>query len=636
MSKRYDCPNCGKDVEALAEFCGHCGSKLKMGSYSRVFDKMTSIFPTSVPGIAAKIQFGVQTGANQDTLHEELFKLGLFNYAERNYDDAVKYWKEFAEKSPNSFEVWSCLGQVYLIQKRFTDAVNSLEKALKLNPTNPLDWERLGAAVVLEAQLTQDDDYILENIMPISIDCFEKAIKYNPSKIDLLYKVGLQYASLGKIKTAIEYVQKYLDQVPDDIEVVKILEKMQEQAMINCVECQTKNDIGFSKCINCGADLDVKVFFSTILNVAFKVKKNTNLFDAGMNSIQKRELMNGLKVFNKILRTEPNHIVVLEKMGLVYQMARQPDKAIDMFEKMLLLNKSRMIALDNLSNLYSQTSNKRGLRKTIDKIRDAGSKYSNYLTEVGNEFERDGDLNSAVKYWAKILAFEPEHEETIIKLADLIRQPQFQARVAPNIQGTIKQLIAGSFTFILKSFNVDIDKLRRIRKEEEKKFPGSAIGGRLTNKTILQLYNRAGENKTQKQYSTAISILKEALELDSSIPILYEQLGVNYHLMRDTQNAVKYLEKSIELNPYQVLAWETLAAIYHGSGRTQKADEIFKKLISFGPLYAYFMLDSGKMAFRNHFLQEAAVCWQKALMADPNNIEAQTYFQLLKDIASRR
>lgn len=599
---------------------------------SQIFDKMTSILPTELPGIAMQVAFP-ETNANVNIIREELYKQGLLAFAQEDYEKALKCWKEFSLRRPDSFEVWSGLGLVHLKMKNYSKSIEAIEKALKINPSNPLDWERLGIGIVLDAQEKQGDDYVLANVMPKSIEHFEKALKYgDPRRIDLLHKIGLSHASLGNFNRAIEYLERYLEQKPDDIEVLQHLEALKEQAQVfsKCIECGIKNTIGSKVCSNCGADLLDDLFVAKTLSTPFHSKENANLFDKGMNLIQKRNPLNAVKCFQKILKTEPNHAVTLEKLGLVYTGTNQTQEAINTFEKLLSLNPDQMMALDNLSNLYSQTNNNEKLRECIDRIHNEKDKYTNYIIQIGDNFAKDGGFIFAVKYWAKALTFDPENKNSINKLEGVIQRPTYWNQIPPQVQTTVKQLLSTSFTYILRGYNVDIDDIKAERKEQEKKFPGSATGGKIENKEVINLFNKAGSLKQNQRYSEAIVILHDALKIDPNVPILYEQVGVNYHLNKDTPNAIKYLEKSIEKNPYQVLAWENLAAIYNNLGNTRKTEEILSKLFSFGPMYAHYMIDSGKSAFRKNMIQSAAICWRKALMAVPNNKEAQIYLTMLK------
>jgi len=599
---------------------------------SQLFDKMTGILPTPIPGIAMQIAFP-ETKANVNIIREELYKQGLLELAQENYDKALKSWKEFSLRRPDSFEVWSGLGLVYLKMGKYSESIKVIEKALKINHSNPLDWERLGIAIVFDAQEKHGEDYVLRHVMPKSIEYFEKALEYSdPRRIDLLHKIGISYASIGKFNKAIEYVEEYLEQKPDDIEALKHLEALKEQAQAfsKCVECGLKNAIGSEVCSNCGANLLDDIFVAKALSTPFHSKENVNLFDKGMNFIQNRDPQAAIKCFQKILKNEPNHAVTLEKLGLGYITTNQPQEAIKTFEKLLSLDPDQMMALDNLSNLYSQTNNSTKLRNIIDRIYNAKDKYTNYIIQIGNEFAKEGGFNFAVKYWAKAFTFDPENKDLINKLEGIMQNQAYWNRIPPPVQATVKQLLSTSFTYILKGYNVDIDDIKAHRKEQEKNYPGSATGGKIENKEVGNLYNKAGSLKENQRYSEAIAVLLDAVKLDPDVPILYEQIGVNYHLNKDTQNAIKYLEKSIELNPYQVLAWENLAAIYNNLGNTRKAEEILRKLNSFGPMYANYMIDSGKSAFRKNMIQSAALCWGKALMADPNNKEAQIYLTMLK------
>ncbi len=610
---------------------------------------MTSPIPTNIPGVSKQLVFP-QTGADANILRNELFKSGLIKMAQKDIHGAIKAWTKLSKKQPNSFEVWSGLGKAYFQIKNTTEAKRCLKKSLNIHPTNPLDWEYLGMTLTQEAMESKDIDYSMKYIMPETIECFENALKYNPEKHNLKFKIGILYASIGKFDKAQFHVENYLKVKPKDSEAHLALKRIKQQKK------EVENARNDSRSQTTSA--------TELLNVKFKSKKTSLLFDNGMNYIRNRNINEAIKSFQETLKQEPNHKVVIEKLGLAYRMGNQPQNAIKSFEKLFELDSTNMLALDNLLDLYAMLNDKENQGRTITRIKNSSSKYNDYMINIGEAFVKDGSMDGGIKYFVKVLLLTPNHEGAIKRISDLTKHPDFKSKVNQNTRNVIQEMLSKSVAFNVKNTaepivcnkcfisvtpnlkycpqcgndlkvpkgtqSVSLDELSKTRKEQEKKYPGSPIGKKIEKKITIDLYNKAGKLKSQGRYAEAISALNEAIKHEPNVPMLHEQLGICFLLKNDLSTAITHLNKSIELNPYQIMAWEALISIYVKQGNTPKSNEIFQKLLSFGPIYANFLVDTGKQAFENRMTQEAANCWKKALMADPNNKEAQIHLSMVE------
>ena len=71
-----------------------------------------------------------------DPKQADLYKMAGFTLMSgKNYDDAVEVWKDLMEHVPDDPDGPANLGEALLRLKRYPEAVDAFEKAVKLSPT---------------------------------------------------------------------------------------------------------------------------------------------------------------------------------------------------------------------------------------------------------------------------------------------------------------------------------------------------------------------------------------------------------------------------------------------------------------------------------------------------------------------
>lgn len=181
-----------------------------------------------------------------------LARLGEVAVAEKRYDDAIKYLVSALEKQPDANSLHYPLGMAYRgagdmekaryhlskrgmvgvqppdpvksrLKKlvtghwthilagrlafsagRYTEAVESFQKAIKADPAAPGARVNLGAALVELKQYQQ------------AITQFEAALKLAPDNAAAHFNLGMMYGSMGNYKKTIEHLQVVVKQNPKD------------------------------------------------------------------------------------------------------------------------------------------------------------------------------------------------------------------------------------------------------------------------------------------------------------------------------------------------------------------------------------------------------------------------------------
>lgn len=180
-----------------------------------------------------------------------LFKLSaqdsslVYNYKERIYDTRISRYMSIDYIQNNSLqftdttaEQYNNIGEEYMKQKNFTDAFNSFNKAIKLNPIAKYYTKR---AVC----------YMFQGKVQEAHTDFDTAIKLDPKYAEAYLFKGSIYQYGGDNKTAIIYYTKAIEANPKyaDAFMMRGLLKKSINKKESCKDLKTAVDLGSQKAI---------------------------------------------------------------------------------------------------------------------------------------------------------------------------------------------------------------------------------------------------------------------------------------------------------------------------------------------------------------------------------------------------
>ncbi|HID38599.1 MAG TPA: tetratricopeptide repeat protein, partial [Calditrichaeota bacterium] len=94
-------------------------------------------------------------------------------------DEAIKYYKRCTEIKPDTSDGWIALGNFYMVEQKYAEAIPPLEKALQIDPNNT-------EAVSLLSQA-----YDLTGNQDKAIELYEKAMALQPDEKAFPFNLGL-------------------------------------------------------------------------------------------------------------------------------------------------------------------------------------------------------------------------------------------------------------------------------------------------------------------------------------------------------------------------------------------------------------------------------------------------------------
>ena len=140
----------------------------------------------------------------------------------RKYDDAAEAYKKAIELKPDEAAYYNNLGIVYGNAGKIDEATTNLQKAAELNPAGASQsWYNLGAVLTNRGRTKE------------AADAFKKAIEINPQMATAYYQLGISYfGSPNTIPDAIPVLEKFLSMQPTgpDADAAKQLIEAAKQA----------------------------------------------------------------------------------------------------------------------------------------------------------------------------------------------------------------------------------------------------------------------------------------------------------------------------------------------------------------------------------------------------------------------
>jgi len=116
---------------------------------------------------------------------ESLYRSGLDSLWLGNYDNAVGYFENAANKNPRRAETWVQVGYCKVKQGKNVEAIRAYQQALQLKPTDPEIHNKLGDAYYYSGRLRE------------AIDSYTEAARLRPDWAETFYNLAIAYSESG-------------------------------------------------------------------------------------------------------------------------------------------------------------------------------------------------------------------------------------------------------------------------------------------------------------------------------------------------------------------------------------------------------------------------------------------------------
>jgi len=143
------------------------------------------------------------------------------------------------------------------------------------------------------------------------------------------------------------------------------------------------------------------------------------------------------------------------------------------------------------------------------------------------------------------------------------------------------------------------------------------------NLTTKETFTLAVQHQQKNNLRVAENLYKEVLKTKPNHADAYNNLGIVFEKLGQSQKAMSYFKKATEINPNYADAHYNLGKVFNELNEPQKAKGCYEKAIQIQPNYADAHNNLGNALKELGEHQKAISCYQNALKINPDLIEPQ-------------
>ncbi len=163
------------------------------------------------------------TLASCSTLHsgnaEREFVLGNEAYETKNYDEAIRQFTAFLQKSPDNAEIRLKLGMAYLYKGNLKEAVKEFKQSIALDPEN-----REVNTLIKNSILEESRKFARQGDEETSIRYLTAYLTIDPDDLDTNLALTRAFMKRGDTRNALGCLNKLVSLDPKNPEVIELLD----------------------------------------------------------------------------------------------------------------------------------------------------------------------------------------------------------------------------------------------------------------------------------------------------------------------------------------------------------------------------------------------------------------------------
>jgi tetratricopeptide (TPR) repeat protein len=380
-------------------------------------------------------------------------------------------------------------------------------------------------------------------------------------------------------------------------------------------------------------------------NISYRENLSTIYFNASRIDLAIHE-------YEQIVKIDSNYSAAWLALARLYQPI-QPQKALELYEKILERNGEQMEILFQCAQLYA----------ALGRFDNAATKFKQMLEldpnnkilkkQLAETFAKGGRLEQARSILETMVASDSSDVEIVATLADVyLDQKQYQSAIhlyenllSRGIKNPeIKLRIGIGFFGLTEHDSTFIQKTQLLFEDLHKEVPNDwrpcwYLGALAVNQhkdslagTYFEQVTKLEEHHAdawwffgsslfeQGKYSKLLEEMEQAQKAIPNDFRFYLLQGLALTRMERQEDAVQPLKKAYQLNPKDINTISTLALTLDGLHRFQESDSLYEEGLKLDPKSALLLNNYGySLAERGLQLQRALEMSKQAITAEPDN-----------------
>ena len=296
---------------------------------------------------------------------------------------------------------------------------------------------------------------------------------------------------------------------------------------------------------------------------------------------QTRNPQKAIQMYEKLMELEPADSSVYSSLGYLYSGEKMHDKAIEAYEKAMDLGTERAYLYASLARVYVNAGRREDALKQADILKQRAGYDSNAYSQLGEIYSLCELHDEAIEAFKKAVELSPERAQHIQRRLASAYEAAGKTEEADAIYENTQD--PGMMYERIRTYQQrgDLEKLMELARKIMK----SDIQGRY-QRQIVQAFQQQGK------LDDLIAALQKDAEESPEDPVPYKMLAQVYSRQNDRDKATEMYEKVVELAPDDGNAYRELGQLYDRQGMPDDALPAYKKAVELGTdsLYVYAQL----------------------------------------------
>jgi tetratricopeptide (TPR) repeat protein len=543
--------------------------------------------------------------------------LGIIESSQQDYPAAIDSFERALRLNPRSTKTLNNVGNAYAAQKQWDLAENEFRAVLRIDPANADANYNLGVLLMMkgsaadaiphlqrvhsaQSQLNLVRAYLQTHRTADALRAADALAESNKSDVQVQFSLGVLLASEHQYKAA----QRLLDRAdalqPDSFEILFNL----GQVLLHTGE-SARAELTLSRALKLqpespGALLLLAQSYSAqsrpldaldVLMRAHKIAPDNSdiIFLMAQVTMSQNYYEDAIPLLQSGLEIAPRRPDLLAALGESYFMAGKTERAIEEFNSLLEIDKSaRSYAFLGLS--YRNLGRFDEAKSYFQKGIALDPRNSTCLFNLGYIAERQGDAAAAERYFQQTLQYSPDFSDALLELANL----RIAAKQLPEAEELLRRYV-------------------KIAHDPSNGYYKLAMVERSRHET---------EAATRD-----LNVFKTLSKNAQAGPYPYEHL-FDYLDNRSQLTAgarqqldIAELKNEIQRHPNQPENLYMLAEAYLKAGKTDEARDAIQQLGALSTNDYRTLNGTGVLLARYHLYDDAIQQFQSALQANPSSDE---------------
>lgn len=489
------------------------------------------------PPHVAKLELKEKDDAYFQFIRADL--MGLQGETRRSTNGLLK----LVERYPKMAYFYYLLAQNYVQEKRLQDAMDSVKKALEIEPA------------FVDARLFLGQIYATEGHHIEAIREFNQAIHDDPKREEGYSLLASEEIAIHEFGRAQDSLRRLISLNPDATSAYYFLGVINEQYLHR-------------------PDVAIRMYQEAIsIDPA-----NINVHNAIAELYLKRKQLNkALAKYKEMALIDPDNVAIWLRVALIHYELKEFDESIGVFERILVKNPEADKIRFYLGILYE---NSKQTTKAIEELAQVPANSSYFKDsrihiaamqrQVGNFDAAVATLIDAIEHKAQV----PDFYEYLAALYEENKNYQDAIDILERGRSALPDEEKMAFLLgILYEKVEERDAAIATMREVLRINPQNASALNYIGYTYVE----RGERVTE-----ALEMIEQALLLRPDDGYITDSLGWAYHRQGDDERAMKYLQKAIRLVPGEPTILDHLGEVLFSRGDTKGALKYFEQALESG------------------------------------------------------